>query len=61
VDIGIKKEPVRRSVSVQLDESVLEVVDRLAAEQRRSRSNLIEWMLTKSIEFGMVVISGETR
>lgn len=45
----------KRQFSITVDDELLAELDRLSAEQRRSRSNMVEWLLARSIEFGKAV------
>ena len=51
----------KKQFSVTLDESLLTDLDRMAAEQHRSRSNMVEWLLARVIELGKAVIGDANR
>jgi Ribbon-helix-helix protein, copG family len=51
---GIEEEPMVRGLTVQLDETVLEALDRLAEKTRRSR----DWHVCRAVQDYVAVAHG---
>ena len=43
---------VKRQISIRLPEELLERIQRLAKYERRNRSGMIEWMLSRAMKEG---------
>jgi len=43
---------VKRQISLRLPAELLEQIQRLAKSERRNRSSMIEWILTRAIKEG---------
>jgi len=49
--IGAKsEESVKRQISIRLLVELLEQIQRMAKSERRNRSSMIEWMLSRAIK-----------
>lgn len=45
-----RRDNMRQNISLTLDDEIIEIVDKMAIEENRSRSNMIEILLKKQLK-----------